>query len=107
MNTATHQTAAEQEYRYTLTGPEIEVVEIIRLAHMQAFRITIEHRDGAFAARLVDTAAGKFIEGYGATFEDAWRALPGADLDGLGLWERIAARGKPTSNHLRIVERQR
>ena len=95
----------EQDYSYVLTGPEIELIEMIRLAHMGNFSMAVSHRDDRFTIKLTHLKAGLFLEGSGATFENCWRGLAGSDLQGmdLDLQERMAARGVKVPDRLQVV----
>lgn len=88
----------EPDFACALTGPEIELLEVVRLAHMSSFALAIRHQHGVFTVKLTDLNTGRFLEANGATFEACWRGLAGSDLQALDLQERMAGRG------LRVVD---
>ena len=93
----------EQDYPYAVAAPEMEVLEVVRLAHLANFRLAIEHRADAFHIVLTDTERGSAIKGSGQTFEEAMARASRPRRSGSLTWRSHCCPWRPDPHHRSFV----
>ena len=58
-----------------LTRAEVELLELVNLAHEQHFSVTISRLGDVWAVKLADADVSDVHEGQGATFGEAWSSM--------------------------------